>query len=329
MSLEDLRNRNKSGKLDRLLKAASKTSAGKKSFNNDQEETFYPERDKNGNGSCIIRFLPGLESEDFPYYVERHQHGFSHNNKWFIEFCPSTIGNDCPVCEDNFDTIGEYGKWKDCPKNIQNIIRKRGRNAGFRAGNYCNVLVIKDPANPENEGKVHLFKFGKGIMDMIMDMAQPQDDGLGDTPDPVDVFDLVDGANFKFIIFKKEDRADYSKSKFEDPSECPDFDIDTQQSLLPIIDEKLFKSYDELSDRLNKVLSNKPSNRATRTASDAVDSDDNRKKKTDDKKKSSGKKSDKKDNDDVDNSDDNSDDDSDDDSDNMAYFQDIADDITI
>lgn len=270
MSLESLRDRNKGGKLDKLLKAAGKTSMGSKTTNNDQETTYYPERDKEGNGSCIIRFLPGLISEDEPYYVERFQHGFSNGNFWFIEFCPSTLGKDCPVCQDNFDTIGEYGKWNDCPKNVQDVIRKRGRNAGFRAGNYCNVLVIKDPKNPENEGKVHLFSFGKGIMDMIMDMAQPTDDGLGTVKDPVDVFDLVDGANFKFIIFKKEGRADYSKSCFEDPAPCPEFDVDTQLPLLPLTDEKLFKSYEELEKKLNKVLQ-KSNNRITESADKVVE----------------------------------------------------------
>lgn len=254
MSLEGLRNRNRNGKLDKLLAAAGKTSAAKKEYDNDQEETYYPERNKSGNGSCIFRFLPGLESEDYPYYIERFQHGFSHNNKWYIEFCPSTIGEDCPACENNFDVIGEYGKWDDCSKDVQDIIRKRGRNAGFRSGNYCNILVIKDPINPENEGKVHLFSFGKGIMDMILDMAQPEDNGLGEIPDPIDVFDIEEGANFKFIIKRKDGRADYSQSCFETSSKCPEFNEEDQQPLLTLSDKKLFKDYDVLSKKLNKVL---------------------------------------------------------------------------
>jgi len=273
MSLESIRERNKNGKLDKLLKAAGRTSLGKKNNNNSQDETYYPERDKNGNGSCIIRFLPGLDSEDNPYYVERFQHGFQHNNKWFIEFCPSTLGLECPVCEDNFDIISEYGGWNDCPEDVQAVIRKRGRNNGFGAGNFCNVLVIKDPQNPENEGKIHLFSFGKGIMDMILDMAQPQDDGLGKIADPIDVFDLVDGANFKFIIRRKDKRADYSKSSFEKASPCPDVDFETQHALLPLIDENKFKSYEDLSERLNKVL-NKSNKRMSKNAEEALNGSD-------------------------------------------------------
>ncbi len=316
MSLESIRERNKGGKLDRLLKAAGRTSRGKKSYNNEQDETYYPERDKTGNGSCILRFLPGLESEDYPYYVERFQHGFELNNKWFIEFCPSTLGNDCPVCEDNFDTIGEYGKWEDCPEDVQAIIRSRGRTNGYSAGNYCNVLVIKDPVNPENEGKVHLFSFGKGIMDMILDMAQPQDDGLGDAPEPVDVFDMVEGANFKFIIRKKDGRADYSKSGFEKVSECPKFDEEDQNALLPLIDEKKFKPYEELADRLAKVLNTKK--RVKGSAEEAMDEEPD-------------EMPSPPDSDDPDLQEDNTSGGSngENDDDNMAYFQGIADDVQI
>ena len=316
MSLEGLRERNKGGKLDRLLKAAGRTSLGKKRENNDQETTFYPERDKSGNGSALIRFLPGLESEDYPYYVERFQHGFQFNNKWYIEFCPSTLDKDCPVCEDNFDTIGEYGRWDDCPVDVQDVIRKRGRNAGFRAGNYCNILVIKDPANPDNEGKVHRFNFGKAIMDLILDMAQPQDNGLGDVKDPVDVFDLGEGANFEFIIRKKDGRADYKQSKFEAPSKCPEFDEETQTALYPLVDKKLFKSYDNLSAKLGKVLNKKPNTNANK-AEDMIDnkeSANNAKEpiKNDAEKAADSVKADEAQPDD-----------------NMAYFQNLAEEVQI
>lgn len=282
MSLESIRERNKGGKLDKLLKAAGRTSRGVTKSNNEQEETYYPERDKAGNGSAILRFLPGLDAEDNPYYVERFQHGFEVNNKWFIEFCPSTLNRDCPACEDSFDTIGEYGKWVDVPENVQATLRKRGRNAGFRAGNYCNVLVIKDPANPDNEGKVHLFRFGKAISDMIFEMASPVPDPLtGECKEPVDVFDLLEGADFKFIIRKKDGRADYAKSSFEPVSKCSEFDDEDQTPLLPLRDEKLFKTYEELSERLAKVM-NRANKKVTKTAEDAVDKKVNKEEATED-----------------------------------------------
>jgi hypothetical protein len=272
MSIEEIRNRNKGGVMDRLIKAMSRSSIGKKKQYKKQEETYYPDRDKAGNGSCIIRFLPGLESEDYPYYVEKFQHGFQENGQWYIENCPSTIDKECPACNYSFDIIRNYGTWNDCPKSVQDDLRKWGRNAGYSAGMYCNILVIKDPANPENEGKVHLFKFGKGIMNFIMDKAQPQDDGLGSTPDPIDVFNLDSGANFKFIIRKKDNRASYDKSSFEEVSKCPPFDEDSQFDLLHLIDEKEFKSFDELSKRFDKVMGTNVSS-ATKPAPEKKEDD--------------------------------------------------------
>lgn len=266
MGLEELRSRNVGGKLDKLLKAASRTSLGKK---NDfqREERYYPERNAEGNASAIIRFLPGLDSEDNPYYVEKFQHGFKENGSWYVENCPSTVGKECPVCLANKDVIGEYGKWDDCPKDVQDYLRNRGRSRGFDAGYYCNILVIKDPANPQNEGKVFKFLFGKHIMNLIMDKALPQDDGLGAVPDPIVVFDLAEGCNFKFIIRRKDDRANYDKCEFEKPSPCPDFDHDSQFPLLPIVEESQFKSYEALEEVYNKIM-NKVASR--KTAEDAV-----------------------------------------------------------
>ncbi len=315
MSLESIRERNKNGKLDKLLKAAGRTSMGKKTTNNEQEATYYPERDKSGNGSCIIRFLPGLMSEDEPYYVERFQHGFEENGKWFIEFCPKTIGKECPVCDYNQEVKFEYGSWDDCPDDVQKSISKRGYNAGFGAGNYCNVLVIKDPVNPENEGKVHLFSFKKAIMNLIMEKANPKGDGLGAVPEPVDVFDLVDGADFKFIIRKKDGRADYSKSSFEASTPCPEFDHDTQHELFPITDEKLFKTYEELSERFDKLLNKKSVTKSASEMADTPKETPKQETKTPDEMATPEKEQ--------------AEASGDGDDDNMAYFQGIADEANI
>lgn len=318
MSLEAIRARNKDGSLDRLAKAMGRTSLGNSRTNDEQEVTFYPERDKAGNGSAIIRFLPGLESEDKPYYVERFQHGVKHNGKWYIEFCPTTSGIDrnCLVCNYQFGLQEEYGGWKMCPKEIQTKIRPYFRTKGFRAGNYCNILVIKDPANPQNEGKVHLFKFGKAIMNMIVDRADPQDDGLGTTPKGVDIFDLDVGCNFKFIIRQKDGYSDYSLSSFEESTKCPEFDESTQSPLYPLVDKSVFKSDKELTARFNAVFNS--TKRVIPSAEKAMDYNDDKKgsklpehiietSKVDDVIASEGVS----------------------DEDNLAYFQDIAEEVNI
>ena len=255
MGLEEIRTRNINGRMDKLVKAMAKTSMGKKTTYT-KDETYYPERNAEGNASAIIRFLPGLDSEDNPYYVEKFQHGFQENGKWYVENCPSTIGReDCPVCNENFDIIKSYGQWDDCPKDVQEYLsKKRGRNAGYESGYFCNILVVKDPVNPDLEGKVKKFKFGRHIMGLILDKAQPQDDGLGETAEPIDVFDLVSGANFKFIIRKKDGRANYDKCEFDKPSLCPKFNAEDQVPLLTIIHESQFKTASELNTIYEKVM---------------------------------------------------------------------------
>ena len=37
-----------------------------------------------------------------------------------------------------------------------------------------NIMVVKDPANPQNEGGVFLYKFGKKIFDKLMSAMQPE-----------------------------------------------------------------------------------------------------------------------------------------------------------
>lgn len=255
MGLEEMRARNANGKLDKLIKATSRTSMGKKTTYT-KDVTYYPERNAEGNGSAIIRFLPGLDSEDNPYYVEKFQHGFQENGKWYVENCPSTIGReDCPVCNENFDIIKSYGQWDDCPEDVKKYLgKKRGRSSGYEAGYFCNILVIKDPANPDNEGKVFKFKYGRHIHNLIMEKAQPVDNGFGVIPEAIDVFDLESGANFMFIIRKKDNMANYDKSEFEKSSPCPKFNAEDQVPLLTITHESQFKTASELNTIYAKVM---------------------------------------------------------------------------
>jgi len=307
MSLEELRSRNSGGKLDKLLKAVLKTTAGRSnSYSND--EYYYPERDKAGNGSAIIRFLPGLETEDFPYYVERLEHGFkSDTGQWYIENCPRTLGWDeeCPACEQGNDMKGGQ-EWKSIPKELQNKIRPFFSNKQY----YTNVLVIKDPANPDNEGKVFPFKFGKSILDMIMEMAQPIDDGLSDPKEPVDVFDLEEGANFKFVIRKKKGRTNYETSEFEGVSVCPDFNDEDQVPLLPKIAEDQFKSIEDLTKRFNMVMGRKGASSLSKSAEDFIKSPGKEKSKEEAKIPDSTDSGDGSE-------------------DNMEYFQNLADDVNV
>ena len=63
------------------------------------------EVDKVGNGTAVIRFLPrtvksidGKDVMDELPWVRVFNHGFQGpTGRWFIEDCPTTLGESCPV----------------------------------------------------------------------------------------------------------------------------------------------------------------------------------------------------------------------------------------
>jgi hypothetical protein len=158
----------------------------------------------------------------------------------------TTIGKQDPVSELNTEL------WNSGSEANKEVARKQKRKLTY----YANILVVKDPARPDNEGKVFLFKFGKKIWDKVKDMADPQ----FEDEKPVNVFDFDTGANFKLKIRNVEGYRNYDKSEFESPSPISNEDSviekiwGQQHSLTTFLDAKNFKSYDDLKKKLTMVL---------------------------------------------------------------------------
>lgn len=155
-----------------------------------------------GTGSAVIRFLPPKDSE-LPY-AKVYSHFFKGDDgRWcVIDRCPTTYGEQCSCCSAN-STLWNSGQ-EDKARN-----RKRRTNYVF------NIFVVKDPANPENEGKVFLYKTGPAIFNMITESMTPQFDG----EEPKKPFDLFDGHNFNLRVRADASRgglASYDKSFFDD-----------------------------------------------------------------------------------------------------------------
>lgn len=237
--------KNRSKSLDKLNSQLEKIS--QKSYSDPNEGKFWkPTRDSAGNGFAIIRFLPAPGEEEMPF-VRIWDHGFQGpTGLWYIENSLTTIGQDDPVSEFN-------GKlWNSGIESDKEQARKQKRRLKY----VSNIYVIKDAAHPENEGKVFLFSYGKKIFDKLNDLMNPE------FPDeqPVNPFDLWEGANFRLKIRQYEGYPNYDKSEFEAPSAL--FDDDDQlesvwkqeHSLQELIDAKNFKSYDELKAKLYRVL---------------------------------------------------------------------------
>ena len=247
MSLENLKSMRGSS-IDKLVKAAEAVSTTKTESNSYDDDRFWkPTRDKAGNGYAVVRFLPQKEGEDLPW-VRYWDHGFKGpTGLWYIENSLTSINQPDPVSEHN-SVLWNSGRDED-----KALAREQKRRLHY----VSNVLVISDPDNPQNEGKVFLYKFGKKIFDKIMDVMQPQ---FADET-PVNPYDFWEGADFKLKIRKVEGWVNYDKSEFSSPSALFDGDegrlnevYGKLYALQDFLEPSNYKTYDELKAKLNRVL---------------------------------------------------------------------------
>jgi len=237
----------KSNSLDKLLGAAEQENKPLEKKSYVDERIWKPVMDKTGNGFAIIRFLPAPKGEELPW-VKLWNHAFQGpTGQWYIENSLTTISQNDPVSELNTKF------WNSGVESDKEIARKQKRKLQY----YSNIYVVKDSANPQNEGKVFLYRFGKKIFDKIMETMQP----AFEDETPINPFDFWEGANFKLKLRKVDGYWNYDKSEFETPSALFDKDDELeklwekQYSLSEFTAPTNFKSYDELQTRLNTVLS--------------------------------------------------------------------------
>lgn len=237
---------NRKKQIQKLAQKATEASAP--AGNKYKDDRFWsPTVDKAGNGYAVIRFLPAPEGNDIPW-VQYWSHGFQGpTGRWYIEKSLTSIGQSDPVSDMNSKL------WATGEKKNQEIVRKRKRKLNYVA----NILVIKDSANPENNGKQFLYRFGKKIFDKIHSAMEPQ----FEDEEPMNPFDFWEGANFKLKIRKVDGQRNYDHSAFDSPEALFDGDeskleevYNEAYDLREFVDPKNYKSYDELQAHLKRVL---------------------------------------------------------------------------
>jgi hypothetical protein len=238
-------NRTDFQKLTKAIDSINSPAEGSK----DDDRFWQPEVDKAGNGMAIIRFLPApaVDGDDALPWARVFNHGFQGPGGWYIENSLTTLGQKDPVSEYNSVL------WNSGIEANKEIARKQKRRLTYIA----NVLIVSDPKNPENEGQIKLYKFGKKIFDKLTEAMNPQ----FEDEKAVNPFDFWNGANFKIKIRQVEGYRNYDKSEFESPSALYDGNdekLETiwkkEYSLKEFLDPKHFKSYDMLKAKLDKVL---------------------------------------------------------------------------
>ena len=240
--------RNKSS-FEKLTKAIEAVNQPADAGSKEDTRFWQPQVDKSGNGMAVVRFLPApaVDGDDALPWVRLFSHGFQGPGGWLIDNCLTTLNQKCPVCEHN------NMLWNSGVEANKEIVRKQKRKLNYIA----NVLIVSDPKNPENEGQIKLFKFGKKIFDKISEAMNPE----FDDEKPINPFDFWEGANFKLKIRNVESYRNYDKSEFDSPEALfggDDEKLETlwkkEHSLKEFTDAKHFKSYETLKGRLDKVL---------------------------------------------------------------------------
>jgi hypothetical protein len=262
MGFNDLKKKSKSG-IDELIKKMDDQTKAKDGFKDDR--LWRPEQDKSGNGFAIIRFLPTADGEDVPW-AKVYNHAFQGPGGWYIENSLTTIGQKDPVGELNNQL------WNSGLESDKDLARVRKRKLTY----ISNVYIVSDPSNPQNEGKVFLYKYGVKIYEKIQEAMKPE----FNDEEPINPFDFWKGANFRIKIRKVGGFTNYDKSEFDSQSVLFDDDAKLEKiwkseyPLLPFLDASNFKSYDELKTRMQEVLGGDvraTAPNATKTAEDVAE----------------------------------------------------------
>ena len=246
MSFASLKKQSKLGSLTaKLVKEVEKMN---NNGGQGDDRLWKLEVDKGGNGYAVIRFLPAPDGEDLPF-VKLYSHAFQGPGGWYIENSLTTLGQKDPVSEFNSQL------WNNGTDAGKDTARKQKRKLTY----ISNIYVVKDPANPENEGKTFLYKYGKKIFDKLTAAMQPE----FEDEEAIDPFDFWQGANFKLKAKNVAGYRNYDSSEFAATSALLDDDDameavwKKEHSLAELVAADQFKSYDELKTRLGYVLGNK------------------------------------------------------------------------
>jgi len=246
MSFANLKKQSKLGSLTaKLVKEVEKLNTNGASGD---DRLWKLEVDKSGNGYAVIRFLPAPDGEDLPF-VKLYSHAFQGPGGWYIENSLTTLGQKDPVSEYNSQL------WNNGTDAGKDAARKQKRKLTY----ISNIYVVKDPANPENEGKVFLYKYGKKIFDKLTAAMQPE----FEDEEAIDPFDFWQGANFKLKAKNVAGYRNYDSSEFTAVTPLLDDDDaleavwKKESSLKEFVEADQFKSYEDLKKRLEYVLGSK------------------------------------------------------------------------
>jgi hypothetical protein len=173
---------------DAMKEAVGVDPFAKESNKYGADERFYKlAKDKDGNGAALIRFLPDSEKGMIQKLFKVNTTIVKNGKKRFVsEFSPSSIGQPCPFQE----------QWQA----LWNANDKEGAKQFGRGIKYiANIKVVKDPANPANEGKIFLYEMSGAMKDKIQNAVDPAESDRALGAEPKQLFNPLQGNSFRLV----------------------------------------------------------------------------------------------------------------------------------
>lgn len=159
---------------------------------------------KVGN-TYVLRLLPNIKNPENTFY-HFYTHGWNSytTGQYVSTVSLQTVGLPDPISKERFRLL----------KNGTPEEKSRAETVKWQEQWYVNVYVVDDPVNPENNGTVKIFRYGKMLDKMIKAAIEGDDaDEFG-----ARVFDLSpSGVNFKLKVEKQGEWTSYNSSRFTSP----------------------------------------------------------------------------------------------------------------
>lgn len=236
----------------KMLEKIKKTVADKGQNSYEDDRIWNVTFDKEKGGSAVIRFLPSPDGGSEMPYTKVIRHFFQGSNgQYYTEKSLRTLQKPDPVADLNYRLYNSKVK-----SNMD-----QASNQKQRPRFYSNILVIKDPANRENEGKVFLYEYGPAIDNLIQESLFP-DAVLDPDAESVNPFNVFEAPNLLIKVkpqqLGKNIVPNYEKTAFDHKVTELDGDIaeivNKGYSLKEFTDPTTFKTFEELGKKLVAVL---------------------------------------------------------------------------
>jgi hypothetical protein len=214
-------------------------------------------KNEDGTGVAIIRLMPySLKASPFikmfHYGLKKVVPGTA-KPMWLIANSAETIGAPCPIKEHYMKLTAEGTTEASAEAKLFK------RQTKF----ITNIMVIKDPSNPDNEGKVFLWEFGTKMKDRIEAWLKPTKEDIDLGEEPKELYNPMNGFSIKLKITQKPGEIpsydstslqDKPTSIFTDRDEAIKFIEEKTHKLTEFQQPEYFDSYEVLQGRLNKFI---------------------------------------------------------------------------